>query len=175
MPAGVEAKKVVVSEIGEKLQKAKSVVLVDYKGLTVDEDTELRKQFREAGVEYKVLKNTLVLRAAKENGIEGLDGYLNGPSAFAFGYDDPVAPAKILSDYIKKVRKMEIKGGVLGTSVIDAKGVDNLASMPSKEVIIAKMLGSMNAPIANFVGVLSATLRSVVTALDAIRKQKEEA
>lgn len=172
MSKNFELKKQVVADIKEKLHSAQAVVLLDYRGLTVAEVTELRNQCRKAGVEYVVLKNTMIELAAKELGIEGLDPFLKGPTAVAFGMEDPVAPAKVLTEFIKKVKKTEIKCGLVDGRLIDVKGVQALAELPPKEVLIAKMMGSMNAPITNFVGVLSATLRSLVYAIDAVRKQK---
>ena len=145
--AAIELKSQKVEEIKDKLSRAKSVVIVDYRGLTVSEDTQLRKEFRNAGVEYKVLKNTMVSRAAADLGIKDVDGMLEGPSAFAFGYDDAVAPAKILKDSIKKFKKCTIKGGIVDGVVTDAQGIDALADLPPREVLIARMLGSMMSPI----------------------------
>lgn len=174
MSKGRDQKSIVVSEIRERFERAGSVVLVDYRGINVEQVTELRRQFRAAGVEYVVLKNTLVKRALAELSIDGIDSLLEGPSAFAFGYEDPVAPAKVLSEFISKTKSehLKIKGGLIGTTVMDVAGVKALASLPSKEALIAKMMGSLNAPITNFVGVLSATLRSLVYAIEAVRKQK---
>ena len=150
-------------------------MLVDYRGLTVEEVTQLRRLFRKENVEYKVLKNTLIGRAAKEQGIEGLDPVLEGPTAVAFGYDDPVAPARIVCDFIKKTNKVEIKCGVVSGKVVDAAAVNDLAKLPSKEVLVAKMLGSLNSPAAGLVGVLSGPARALAVALNAIREQKEQA
>ena len=175
MPILRNEKGAIVEEIRSRFERAGSVVLVDYRGINVAQVTELRRQFRQAGVEYVVLKNTLVKRALKELDVSALDSLLEGPSAFAFGYDDPVAPAKVLDEFITKtkIEHLEIKGGLVDGHFIDVSGVKALASLPSKEVLIAKMMGSLNAPITNFVGVLSATLRSLVYALEAVRKQKE--
>ncbi len=173
MSANQEAKKLVVADIKDKLSRAKGAVLVDYRGLTVQEATELRKQFREADVEYKVLKNTLIQLAAKELDLSEMDQYLTGPTAIAFGYNDPVVPAKILTEFIKKTKKMEVKGGLVEGKVIDNSGVQYLSDLPSREVLLAKLLGSMNAPISGFVGVLSGTLRSLLYTLNAIKEQKE--
>ena len=174
MSQAQEQKKLVVAAIREKLEKAQSVVLIDYRGLTVAEVTELRNEFRKAGVEYQVLKNTLIRKAANEMGITGLDNILEGPTAVAFGMEDPASAAKIISEFAKKTKKTEVKAGLLGTEVLDAKGVQALADLPPKEVLVARIMGSLNAPITNFVGVLSATLRSLVYAIDAVRKSKEE-
>ncbi len=162
-----------VSEVAEKIKKAQSVILLDYRGLSVEQVTNLRNQLRDANIEYKVIKNNMLLRAAKSLNIEGTEDYFKGPTAVAFGYEDPVAPAKILAKFIKEAKKTEIKGGILDGKVLDAQAVDNLAKLPGKEELIAKMLGSLNAPITNFVGVLSAIPRGLVCALNAIKEQKQ--
>ena len=169
----LQAKVSVVNDIKEKFEKANSVVLVDYRGLTVEQDTELRNKMREAGVEYRVLKNTMTKRALNDLGITCIDDLLAGPTAIAFGYEDATAPAKVISEFAKKNEQAEIKGGLLGKEAMDIAQVKYLASLPSKEELIAKMLGSMNAPITNFVGVLAAVPRALVCALDQIRQQKE--
>ncbi len=168
----LEQKKAVVEEIKNKLSQAQSVVFVDYRGFTVAEDTELRNEFRKTGTEYKVLKNSMIELAAKEMGIEGLDDHLKGPTAVAFGMTDPGAPAHILLDFTKKAKKGTIKCALVSGEILDQAGVQALSELPPKEVLIAKMMGSLNAPITNFVGVLSATLRSLVYAIEAVRKQK---
>ena len=166
-----------VSEITERLNNSKAMVLVDFKGITVEEISALRGKFREAGVDYVVLKNTLARRAMDEAGITELDHLLVGPSAFAFGMKDEVGPAKVIAEFIEQSKsdKMTVKAGIVSGKVIDAAGVLALSKLPPKEVLIAKMMGSLNAPVTNFVGVLSATLRSLVYAVDAVRKQKEGA
>lgn len=168
----LEQKKAVVEEIKTKLSEAQSVVFVDYRGLTVAEDTELRNEFRKTGTEYRVLKNTMIELAAAELGIEGLDEHLKGPTAVAFGMTDAAAPAKVMLDFIKKSKKGSVKCGIVAGEILDTAGVQALSELPPKEVLIAKMMGSLNAPITNFVGVLSATLRSLVYAIEAVRKQK---
>lgn len=168
-----EEKALIVKELKERFSNSSSAVLVDYRGLTVGEATELRKQFREAGVEYKVYKNTLTEIAVKELGLDEIVPHLAGPTAIAFGVDDPVAPAKILADTIRKLKKMELKVGVVDNKVIDVDGINALATLPSREELIAKMLGSMNAPISNLVGVLSGVMRAFVCALNAVKEQKE--
>ena len=151
MSNAIEMKKAVVAEIKEKLVAAQSDVLIDYRGLTVAEVTELRNQCRKAGVEYAVLKNTMVNLAAKEAGIEGLDAYLKGPTAVAFGMEDAVAPAKVLTEFIKKTKKTEVKCGLLDGQILDAAGVEALAAIPSREVLIAKIMGSMMSAVSKFV------------------------
>jgi large subunit ribosomal protein L10 len=164
-----------VAEIKDKLSRAQSVVLADYRGLNVAQATELRKQLREAGIEYKVVKNTLTIIAARECGLDGLASLLTGPTAIAFGYDDPVAPAKILSEFAKANKDLELKGGVLDGQVMNVEDVKALADLPSREELLAQVLRGMQAPIAGFVNVLQGTIRNFVYALDAVRKQKEEA
>jgi large subunit ribosomal protein L10 len=148
----IEMKAKQVEEIREKIEKAQSVVVFDYRGLTVEEVTNLRKEMRGANVEYVVLKNGMVERAAALMGIDAsLNEHLKGPSAFAFGYDDPVAPARILRDTIKKVKKCEIKGGLINGTVADAAAMEKLADLPSREQLIARLLGSMMSPVSGFV------------------------
>ncbi len=172
MSANFEAKKVVVEDIKERIQNAKSVVLVKFSGLTVAEDTELRREFRKNNVEYKVLKNTLIRRAFNDMGITDFDEDLNGPTSVAFGTDETGA-AKVIVDAAKKYQdKVSVKSAFVDGGKVDEKGVKALASMPSKEELVAKMLGSLNAPIANFVGVLSAMPRSLVIALNAVAEKK---
>jgi large subunit ribosomal protein L10 len=152
----IEAKKTVVAGIKEKMAAAKSIVLVDYRGLTVAEVTELRNQCRAAGVEYAVLKNTMVNLAAKELGINGMDDYLKGPTAVAFGMTDAVAPAKVITEFIKKNKKTEVKCGVLDGQILNAAGVEALAAIPSREVLLAKIMGSMMSAVSKFAYVVEA-------------------
>lgn len=165
-------KEAAVSEIQEKLQRSQAVVIADYRGLNVQEVTELRKRLREAGVEYKVSKNTLTSRAAKAVSIEGLDTYLSGPTALAFGYNDPVTAAKILSTFAKDHKHLELKGGILEGKVIDFNAVKALADLPSREVLLTQVVGMMQAPLRGMATVLSGPMRNFVYALEAIRKQK---
>lgn len=151
-----EIKEAKVAEIKGKLQQAKSVVLSDYQGLTVEEDTQLRKGLREAGVEYKVYKNNLVILAAKELGIEGLDEYLEGPVSIAFGYEDATAPARILNNFAKDHKKIELKAGIVEGVVYNKAEIEKIATIPSKEVLIAKLLGSFKAPLSNFAYLINA-------------------
>ncbi len=175
---GVTPKKqAVVAEIKNWLTTAQAVVLTSYRGLNVATDTEMRRELRAAGVTYKVVKNTMLRIAAKEAGIEGLDSHLEGTTAIAFSAEDAVAPAKVLCNFMKK-NKLEdqgiltIKVGILDGKVIDAKEVKALANLPSREELIAKLLGSMNAPIANTVGVLSGIIRNFVGVVEAYREKK---
>ena len=158
MTKAIEMKKGVVAEIAEKLQKSASCVVVDYKGLKVEELTEIRNKFREAGIDYKVYKNTLVRRAAAEVGnmAQFDDVNLVGTNAIAFGYEDPVAPAKIVNDFAKTHPKIELKMGFVEGEFYDAENIKKLAEIPSREELIAKLLGSLKAPVSNFVYLVDA-------------------
>ena len=171
----LEQKKEVVGELSKRFKAAKSIVLADYRGLTVEQDTELRNNLRKAGVQYKVVKNSLARFAAKENGLDGLDSYLNGPTAIAISETDPVAPAKVLAEFAKKFEKFELKAGVVEGRVIDVNGLKALAELPSREVLIARVLAGFNAPISGFVNVLNGNLRALVIALNAIAEAKASA
>ncbi len=149
-------KKAKVEELAQKLKEAKSVVLADYRGLTVEQDTRLRKALREANVEYKVMKNTIIDFASKSSALEGLEKYLNGPTAIAISTTDPVAPSKILSKYAKDFEKLEIKGGMVEGNIIDEKGVKELASTPSREELLAKFIGSLQSPLYGLAAALNA-------------------
>lgn len=162
-----------VKEIQERLSSAQGAVLADYRGINAGDMTELRKQLREAGVEFKVLKNTLAIRAAQELELNDLIPFLTGPTAFAFGYEDPVAPAKILGEFAKKNKALEIKGGIVEGSVIGPEGVAELADLPSREVLLSMVLRGMQGPISGLVNVLHGNIRNLVYALEAVRKQKE--
>ena len=160
MRQAIELKSGVVAEIVEKLQKSCAAVVVDYKGLTVEEVTELRKKMREAGVEYKVYKNTLVRKAAKEVGIEQFnDELLVGTNAIAFGHEDPVAPARIIKEFMDSHPKMELKMGVVEGEFYGKEDIVAFANIPSREVLIAKLLGSLKAPVSNFAYLLDAIIK----------------
>jgi len=161
-----------VSEVQEKLTKSRAVVLADYRGLNVQEVTELRKKLRESGIEYKVIKNTITSRAAQAAKIEGLDQYLSGPTALAFSYSDPVTPAKLLADFAKDHKKLELKGGILEGRVISLDLVKQLASLPSREVLLGQVAGVLQAPIRGLAIVLAGPMRNMVNVLEAVRKQK---
>lgn len=168
----IEEKAQVVAEIKEKLQSSSGVVLADYRGLTVSQVTQLRTQLRQAGVEYRVLKNSMVSRAAQEVGIEGLDSYLKGPTAVAFSVD-PVAPAKVLADFAKTSKNFAIKGGVIEGKVVDMAGIKILAELPSREVLLAQVLRGMQAPLTGMANVLQGPIRKMAYALEEVRKLKE--
>ena len=156
----LEQKKAVVADLVEKIKKAQSGVLVQYQGITVENDTKMRAAFRKAGVDYMVIKNTLIGRACDEVGYEAMKSELNGMTAIAIGYDDPVAPAKIAKEYADKVQTFEIKGGFLDNAVVDAATVNALAEIPSKEVLLARFLGSIQGPISGFARAIQAVIDS---------------
>ena len=156
-------KEALVSSIKESFDGAQSIIFYDYRGISVEEVTDLRKKMRDAGVEYKVLKNTMIKRAFASLGIEGADEFLEGPTAVAVGKDDPVAPARILNDFVKDIKKTEIKGGIVDGKVASLAQIEYLATLPSKEQLIASLMSVIN-------GVTSKFVRT----LEAIRVQKEE-
>lgn len=172
----LNAKKQIVEEIKDNIENSQAVVLVDYRGLNVAELTELREKYREAGVEYKVYKNTLMRFAFKDAGLEDFNEYLTGPNALAFGFEDPVEVAKITSNFSKEHEELEIKAGILDGEIVDTAGVNQLASLPSREELLGQLVRGLNSPIQGFANVLNGNLRGLVTVLSAIaeEKQKEE-
>lgn len=167
-----QKKEEILDELREKFQHAKVAVMANYRGQTVASMTRLRKRLREKGCDLKVAKNTLTLKVAKEMGIEGLEPYLEGPTVIAFSGEDLVAPAKIFAEFVKETKTFEIKGGVLEGRTIGLKEVRDLADLPPREVLLAKVLGGMQTPMYGFASVLQGTLRSFAYALEALRKQK---
>lgn len=153
--AKIELKQPIVAEISEHVKAAQSVVLVDYRGLTVEQDTELRKQLRAAGITYKVYKNTMMNFAFKGTDFEALAPYLEGPSAIAISDTDATAPARVLSKFAKTAPALEIKGGVVEGIAYDAQGMASIASIPSREELLSKLLGSIQSPITNFARVMN--------------------
>ena len=156
----IESKQLVIKEIKEKLDRAKSVVFVDARGLTVAQDTVLRKTLREAGVDYKVYKNTLMDFAIKDTAFAGLKDYLAGPTAAAFSYGDSTAAASIISKQFKAMPKLEFKAGVVDNAVYDAEGIRAIADIPPREELLARLLGSFKAPMAAFARLVSAVSES---------------
>lgn len=152
--AKVELKKPIVDEIKENAANATSAVLVDYRGLTVEQDTVLRKNLREAGIVYKVYKNTFMKRAFLETPFEELSKHLDGPSAIAFGTDDATAPARIIKEAMKDMPNLEFKAAIIEGVYYDEKGVQEIADIPSREVLLSKLIGSIQSPIANFARVI---------------------
>jgi len=153
--AKVELKQPIVQAIADDIKDAQSVVLVDYRGLTVAQDTELRKQLREAGVIYKVCKNTMMKRAFEGTEFAGLEEYLEGPSALVVSKDDATAPARIICKFAKTAEALEVKAGVVEGNVYDAAGINELSKVPSREELLSKLLGSLQSPITNLARVLN--------------------
>jgi len=153
--AKVELKQPIVDEIAELINGAQSIVLVDYRGLTVDEDTRLRRSFREAGIEYKVYKNTLIKRAVAGTTFEPVSEILEGPTAIAVSKTDATAPARLIFQNIKEMPNLEVKGGVVEDQYYDAAGREQISKIPSREVLLGKLLGSIQSPIANLARVLN--------------------
>ena len=159
----LKAKQQVVVELAEKMNRANSGVLVNYCGITVEEDTALRKQMREANVEYSVVKNTLLNFAVKDTDLSGLCPYLEGPTALAIGIDDPIAPIRIVSEFIEKNKKLEIKTGFFEGRMLEQAEIEKIAKLPSKETLLARAFGGLKAPISAFARVINQ-----------IKEQKEE-
>ena len=169
----LDIKKAQVADLKDKFTQARTVVVTDYRGLNVAEVTQLRTKLREAGVEYKVAKNTLLKRAIEDAGLESIDDLLQGPTAVAFSYEDLVAPAQVLAKFAKEHDKLEIKGGLLEGKVISLAEVKALAELPPREVLLAQVASALQSPLVGMVNVLQGPLRKAVYALEEIRKQKE--
>lgn len=168
-------KKEVIAEIKDRLTSSNGVLLVDYRGLTVKEISVLRNNLREAGGSMTVYKNTLTELALRELAMPTLEEYLEGPTAFVFVEGDPVAPAKALTKFAEDSKKLELKAGLLGNSVLNKDDVIALSKLPSREELVAKLLGTLQNPTRGIVTVLSGPARGLATALDAIAKQKDAA
>lgn len=171
----IEDKKQFVQQLHERLGKSNVVILTDYKGLDVGTITELRRQLKEANVEYQVIKNTMLRLASEGTGVAIIKNEFKGPSAIAISYDDPVAPAKILTDFSKKFDKLEIKIGVMNGKVLDLSSIKALSSLPSREELLAKVLATMIAVPTSLVRALNDVPRRMVSVLSAIKDQKEQA
>jgi large subunit ribosomal protein L10 len=171
----LEEKKQLVIELAEKIRSAAGGVLVDYRGISVEQDTLMRAEMRKAEVDYFVIKNTLTRFAVKECGYEDLLPVLEKMTAIAVSKKDPTAPAKILKSYADKIESFNIKAGFVDGKTIDVAGVEMLATLPSKEVLISKVMGSLNAPISGLVNVLNGNLRGLACVLQAIHDQKANA
>lgn len=168
----LDKKQQIVKELTKKLQSATTGVLVDYKGIDVETDTELRRKMREAGVEYMVIKNTMLRFAVRECGLEELEPHLAGPSALAISATDPAAPAKIIYEYVGKEKPLTVKAGFIEGKVAAASDIEALSKLPSKEVLVQQVLGTMLAPVTGLANVLNANIRGLAVALQAIADQK---
>lgn len=173
----LKQKQQMVAELTEKLKNATSGVIVDYKGINVAQDTDLRRRFREANVEYAVIKNTLLRFAVKEADLEGLSEVLEGTTALAISNDDPVAPAKTFKNFLKDNAALEIdfKSGFVDGKVLSVDEIKDLADLPPKEVLVAKVLGGLNSPIAGLANVLNGNIRGLAVALNAVAEKKQAA
>lgn len=167
-----QSKEDLVAELAERLKDTRAAFLADYRGLNVAKATELRRKLRAAGVDYRVVKNTLLRLAAQGTQAACLDTHLKGPTAVAMVTGDPVAPAKALVEFAKANQAFELKYGMLDGKLLRPEDIKALADLPSREVLLARLLGSLNAPTTNFVGVLAAVPRSLVQVLSAIKDQK---
>ena len=155
MKEAYKQKQIVIDEIKDKFERAESAVVIDYMGITVAEADEMRKKLREAEVDYTVYKNTLVKRAIEGTKYEALGEILEGPSGFAFSYDDATAPARVLNDARKAYKKMEFKGGIIEGEYYDKENIEKIAAIPSRDTLISKFMGSIQSPIANFARVVA--------------------
>ncbi len=167
-------KQALVDGIREKLESSQAVILVDYCGLTAEQMANLRRQLREKGSELRVVKNTLALRAAQGTSLAQALDLFKGPTAFVYGYQDPVETAKVLVKFAKEVEQLELKGGLIEGKVFGPEDVDALSKLPSRDVLLATLLATFNAPITGLVNVLAANLRGLVTVLNAIKDKKEK-
>jgi large subunit ribosomal protein L10 len=168
----IEEKQKIVKELEQKLQNACLVVFTDYRGINVEEMTALREKLRVPGVEYRVVKNNLTEFALRNTGYEEVIDKLEGPNAVVFSQDDPVGPAKVLYDFIKQYKKLEVKVGIVEGQVMSAERIKGLADLPSREVLLGQVVGTMQAPITSLVYVLNANLTGLVRALNGIKEQK---
>ena len=171
----LEEKKQIVNELHGRLERSKVVILTDYKGLDVAAITELRRQLRESQIEFQVVKNTLLARASADTDAALLQDQFTGPSAIALSFDDPVTPAKVLTEFAKDNEKLEIRAGVMGGRVLDLAAIKSLSSLPSREQLLGQVLSAMNAVPTSLVSVLAAVPRKLVGTLQAIKQQKEAA
>jgi large subunit ribosomal protein L10 len=171
----LEQKQQIVEELRDKFKRSKVVILTDYKGLDVAGINDLRRKLREAEIEYRVVKNTLLTRASEDTGVDSIKDAFKGPSAIALSYDDPVAPARVLTKFAEDNKKLEIKIGVMDGKALSVQDIKALADLPSREVLLAKVLSAMIAVPTGLVSALSDAPRKVLNVLQAIKDQKEAA
>jgi large subunit ribosomal protein L10 len=168
----LDQKKEEVKLLSEKIKKSKSVILADYRGITVEQVTGLRNELRKANIEYKVIKNSIINLAAKSSNIDALEPFLSGPTSIALGYDDITGAAKVLAKYAAENESFKIKAGWIDGQLFDGAAVIEISKLPSKEVLISKVLGGFNAPISGFANVLNGPIRSLVIALNAVAQKQ---
>ena len=171
----LETKKQITEDLHARFEKSAIILLTDYKGLDVTSINDLRRKLREADIEYQVVKNSLLTRASQDTEVAAIQDHFKGPSAVAISYDDPVAPAKVLTQFAKENDKLEIKVGVLNGKVLDVQAIKALASLPSRDVLLAQLLSALNAVPTSFVRAVAEIPRSLVNVLTAIKDQKEAA
>jgi len=171
----LEDKKRIAQDLKERFDKSKVIIVTDYKGLNVTSINALRRKLREADVEYKVVKNSLLIRAAADTDVAQLNEYFKGPSAIAISYDDPVAPAKVLTEFAKDSKALEIKAGVMGDQLLDMSAIKALSDLPSREVLLGQVLSAMNGVPTAFVRALNDNIARFLNVLNAIKDQKEAA
>ena len=171
----IEEKQQIAEDLRDRLSRSAIIVLTDYKGLDVAAMNDLRRKLRAEEIEYQVVKNTLLIRAAEDNDFALIKDHFKGPSAIALGYEDPVAPAKVLSEFAKENKNLEIKAGVMNGQVLDANAIKELAKLPSREVLLGQLLSALNAIPTSLVRTIAEVPRSLVSVLAAIRDQKEAA
>ena len=175
LPLTREEKQELIDDYVENLQKSQARIITDYRGLSVSDITRLRRELREAGCRYMVMKNTLLRRALDQSGVSMPEEYVQGPTAIAFCMDDPVAPAKVLDRFAKGAEALAIRGGSLGASTLDSKAISALAALPPQEVLLAQLLGAVQGPATTLVGLLNAPMRNLVGVLQARSEQQAEA
>jgi len=164
----------VVEEIAEQLKQAKGIYFTDFTGLDVAQMTQLRSNFREAGVEYRVVKNSLTRLSVQKAGLDDVVDYLTGPTALALGISDSVAPARIVAEFARKHEKPKIKVGIVEGELVDGNSIESIIKIPPREVLLSQVVGAFSAPISGFIGTLNSLLQSLVGTLDAIRVKKEQ-
>lgn len=170
----LDEKKTIVADLQDRFTRSKLAIVVDYQGLDVQAITDLRRQLRDAGVEFQVVKNTLLRRAAADTAVNNLAEFFIGPSAVALSFDDPVAPAKVLTEFAKKNEKLEIKAGIMDAKTLDPNAIKALSNLPSREELLAQVLSAMNAVPTGLVRVLNAVPQNFMNVLQAIKEQKEQ-
>jgi large subunit ribosomal protein L10 len=164
-----------VDDLKEKLTQTRSLILTDFRGLNVEDLSRLRRDLKRSGAEYRITKNTLIRMAARESGLEAIVDYLKGPTGLVFSYQDPISPAKVLHEFLQKSEKPKIKTIWMEGKLFGENQLKRLATLPSKEVVLTQIVGSLNAPMANFVGTLQGMLRNLVGVIDAIKETRSQA
>ena len=167
-------KEKVVEEIAEQLKQAKGIYLTDFTGLDVEQITRLRSNFRKAGIEYRVVKNSLTCLSAQKAGLDNLVEYLTGPTALALDNTDSIAPARIIAEFAKKDQKPQIKVGLVEGELVDSDAIESIIKIPSREVLLSQVVGAFAAPISGFIGTMNGILQSLVGTLEAVKQKKEQ-